>query len=247
MLNAIINIFIPIVVLLTLSSDDRLGPIPALLLAIGIPATYGIYGLLRTRKVNSQSLLGVISVLLTGVIVVFKLDTALFPIKEAVLPMGFALILMISNRTGFPIVKMLFDMVLRKDRVEEAIRDGDNAVAYRHHIERSGVMWAGIMALSGVMKFTLSSFIITAPAGTTQFNTQLATYELAQIPTSMMITMVLILSLIWYIGKGTARIVGSSPADVLRGGARLAGVVDKIRRSTHFGRKESQPASTLEM
>lgn len=234
MLNALINIVSPIAVLLTLSSEDRLGPLPALILAIGIPATYGVYGLFRTRKVNSQSLLGVIAV--------FELNIVLFPIKEAVIPIGFAIILVISNRTSFPIVKMLFDMVLRKDRVEQSIHGPESKAAYRAHIERCGVFWAGIMVLSGVMKFALSSLLISAPAGSEQFNTQLATYELVQIPTSMMVTMVLILSLIWHIGKGTARILESSPSDVLRGGKRLSSLVSRLGRITHLRRAESQSA-----
>lgn len=242
MLNALINIFLPIAILLTLSSEERLGPVPAVLLAIGIPATYGIYGLIRTRKVNSQSLLGVISVLLTGVIAVFKLDTALFPVKEAVIPIGFAIVLVISNRTSFPIVKLLFDVVLRKQKVEQEVANVGGEAAYRRHIERSGMLWAGIMTLSGIMKFTLASFIMSAPAGTKEFNTQLATYELAQIPTSMMVTMVLILSLIWYIGLGTGRIIGQSPSEVLRGGARLARIFGRFSRS---GRNGEQPVTSV--
>lgn len=240
MLNAIVNIVIPIAILLTLSDADRLGPIPALLVAIGIPATWGVYGLVRSRKVNAQSILGVVSVLLTGIIAIFRLDTALFPIKEAIIPLAFAIILVTSNRTGFPIVKLLVDMVVRKEKVERDIRERGAEPAYRAHIERCGVLWAGIMALSGIMKFTLSSFIVTAPAGTPQFNHQLATYELAQMPTSMVVTMVLILSLIWYIGKGAARITDSTPSEVLRGGKRLAALVDKVGRITHLRRPVSE-------
>lgn len=242
MLNAIVNIFIPIAILLTLSGEDRLGPIPALLLAVGIPATYGIYGLARSRKVNAQSILGIVSVLLTGVIAVFRLDTALFPLKEAIVPIGFAIILVVSNRTGFPIVKMLFDVVLRKENVEREVRERGAEVAYRAHIERCGVLWAAIMTLSGIMKFTLSSFLVTAPAGTPEFNRQLATYELAQMPTSMMVTMVLILSLIWYIGTRTASIIDSTPSETLRGGKRLAVLFARVGRVTRFLRPESRSA-----
>src|SRR3712207_8352521 len=55
------------------------------------------------------------------------------------------------------------------------------------------------------------SIVMTADAGTEEFNRQLATYELVQIPTTMSITMVMILSLIYYIAKGTGRITGLSP------------------------------------
>lgn len=228
MINGIVNILLPVAILLSLSDDDRLGPIPALLLAIGIPATYGVWDLFRTRKVSASAIMGVISVLLTGVIGVFELSTDLFPIKEALIPVGFALILLVSNRMSLPVVKLLFDMVQRKDRVERMVRERGVEQQYRAHIERSGSIWAGIMVLSGVMKFALSSIIMDAPAGTEAFNTQLAFYELVQIPTSMMVTMVLILSLIYSIAKGTGALVGLPPSEVLRGGERMARVGERF-------------------
>jgi hypothetical protein len=230
----IINIALPIAILFLLSDDDRLGPLPALLLAVAIPALYGIWELLRTRKVNAMSVMGIVSVLLTGVIGVFQLDSGLFAVKEALVPLGFAALLLISNRSDFPLVKLLFDVVQRKERVERAVHAVNGEAAYRHHIERSGAIWAGIMTLSGVMKFTLASIVVTADAGTKAFNTQLATYEVVQIPTTMAITMVLILALIWSIGKGTGRIIDLPPSQVLRGGERLAPIVARLAKLLPF-------------
>jgi hypothetical protein len=232
----IINIAIPIAILVFLSDEHLLGALPALMLAIGIPATYGIWDLLRSRRIDASSILGVVSVLLTGVIAVFKLDSDLFAIKEALLPAGFAVLLLVSNRTDFPIVRLLFDVVQRKERVERAVLSVDGQAVYRKHIERSGAIWAGIMAISGVMKFTLSSLIVTADTGTKAFNSQLATYELVQIPTSKVVTMVMILSLIWYIGRGTGRIIDLPPSQVLRGGERLASIINRVVRLSPFSR-----------
>jgi hypothetical protein len=232
----IINIALPIAILFLLSDDDRLGPLPALLLAVAIPALYGIWDLLRTRKVNAMSVMGIVSVLLTGVIGVFQLDSGLFAVKEALVPLGFAALLLISNRSDFPLVKLLFDVVQRKERVERAVAAVGGEAAYRRHIERSGAIWAGIMVLSGVMKFALASIVVTADAGTKALNTQLATYEVVQIPTTMAITMVLILALIWTIGKGTGRIIDLPPSQILRGGERLALIVARVGRMTRLGR-----------
>lgn len=228
MVNALVNIALPVLVLLTLSGEDRLGPIPALLLAIGIPAAYGLDRLIRRRQVNIQSILGLLSVLLTGVIGVFRLDTILFPVKEAAIPIGFAMILIASNRTSFPIVKLLFDIVQRKEVVETAVRSRGGELAYRRHIERSGRRWAGIMVTSGVMKAILAGVIVTAETGTEAFNRQLARYELAQVPTSMLVTMVLVLALIWSIARGTGEIIDMRAADVLRGGSRLERIVGRV-------------------
>ena len=227
--NILINIAIPVVVLLTLSAPDRLGPVPALLVAIGIPAAWGIIGLVRTRKVDASAILGVVSVLATGVIGVFELNTRLFALKEAAIPLGFAAALVASNTTKFPISSLLADMVQRRDRVRAAIDQRDRQNEYHQHMVRVGSIWAGIMALSGVLKFALATWLVRAPAGTESFNHQLAQYELWQLPTTFSLTGVLILSLICYIGHGTASISGLTPAEVLRGGNRMANVTRRFR------------------
>lgn len=226
--NVLVNIAIPVVVLLTLSTPDRLGPIPALLIAIGIPAVWGVIGLIRTRKIEASSILGVISVLATGVIGVFELSTRLFAFKEAAIPLGFAALLLVSNTTKFPIVTLLADMVQRRDKVRTEVEKLDRQPEYHQHLVRSGTIWAGIMALSGVLKFALATWLVRATAGTEAFNHQLAQYELWQLPTTFSLTGVLILSLMCYIGYGTAAIAELAPADVLRGGDRMARVTGRF-------------------
>lgn len=219
--NLVVNIAIPVVILLTLSAPDRLGAIPALLLAIGIPAVWGVVELIRTRKLEASALLGVISVLATGVIGVFELNTRLFAIKEAAIPLGFAAVLIASNSTRLPISTLLADMVQRRDRVHQAVERRGVERQYRLHLERIGSIWAAIMALSGVLKFALASWLVRSAAGTEAFNIELARYELWQLPTTFLLTGVLILSLIWYIASGTAVLTNLGTEDVLRGGARV--------------------------
>lgn len=220
--NALINIAIPVLVLLTLSAPDRLGAIPALMVAIGIPAIWGVIGVVRTRKLEPSAILGILSVLATGVIAVYELNTRLFAVKEAIIPMGFAVVLLVSNTTRFPIVTLLADTVQRREKVLSAVEKQEKQQEYRQHLVKSGTIWASIMILSATLKFLLASWLVQAPAGTEAFNHQLAQYELWQLPTTFSLTGVLILSLVCYMGHGTAAILGLTPGDVLRGGHRMA-------------------------
>lgn len=220
--NALINIAIPVLVLLTLSAPDRLGAIPALMVAIGIPAIWGVIGVVRTRKLEPSAILGILSVLATGVIAVYELNTRLFAMKEAIIPMGFAVVLLVSNTTRFPIVTLLADTVQRREKVLSAVEKQEKQQEYRQHLVKSGTIWASIMILSATLKFLLASWLVQAPAGTEAFNHQLAQYELWQLPTTFSLTGVLILSLVCYMGHGTAAILGLTPGDVLRGGHRMA-------------------------
>lgn len=226
--NILVNIAIPVVVLLTLSAPDRLGALPALLVAIGIPAIWGMIGLFRTRKLETSAVLGIVSVLATGVIGVFELSTRLFAVKEAAIPIVFAVLLVASNATKFPIVTLLADMVQRRERVLAEVDRLGKQAQYRKHIETSGVIWAVIMTVSGVLKFLLASWLVTSPAGSEAFNRELASYELWQLPTTFTLSGILILSLIWYLASGTASIINMSPEEVLRGGKRTARMASRF-------------------
>lgn len=233
-IQAFINIFIPVAILLGLSSEDRLGAIPALMLAIGIPAVMGMYQLVRERKVEASAILGVISVVLTGIIGLFELSTQLFAFKEAAIPLGFAALLIVSNFTRYPISTLLADMVQRRDRVHAELVTDELKQQYRAHLEAIGRVWAGIMALSGILKFILSSLVVTSKAGTEQFNHDLAFYELVQLPTTFTLTGVLILSLIWYIVDGTSRITGLQVPEILRGGAKTERIARRLAPIARF-------------
>lgn len=227
----LINILIPITILLFLSGDDRLGPIPALVLAVGIPVAFGIYTLRRSRKVNAATIVGIVSVTLTGLIGVFTLDTRFFAIKEGAVPILFATLIVISNQTRFPIVKLLADQVVVRDRVDAALQHLGRESQYRHHLSRTGFLWAGIMALSGIVKFFLATWIVTNPAGTPAFNHDLARLQATQVPTSMALTMILMLLLMTYLVRGISRITGLSARETFKGGERLAPILTRFSRS----------------
>ncbi|HEV2074334.1 MAG TPA: VC0807 family protein [Thermomicrobiales bacterium] len=233
MASVLINILIPIAILLTLSGEDRLGPIPALLLAVGIPVLFGIYTLQRSRRVNISTVVGIVSVLLTGLIGVLRLDAQLFAIKEAAVPIVFALLIVISDRTRFPIVRLLANQVVMRDRVERALDARGTHRQFRHHLTHTGRFWAGIMTLSGIVKFFLATWIVTSPSGTIEFNRDLAQFQAVQVPTSTTLTMILMLALLAFLVRGTQRATGLPPRQIFKGGERMASFFGRFGRAQH--------------
>lgn len=230
MLTFLINILIPIIVLRFLSGDDRLGPIPALLLAIGIPVIFGVYTLGRSHKVNFTTVVGIVSVLLTGTIGLLELDTRYFAIKEGAVPMLFAAFIVMSNQTRFPVVKLLADQVVIRGQVDATLQRLGREAQYQAHLMRTGVYWAGIMALSGFVKFSLASRIVTSPPGTVAFNQDLAHLHAIQVPTSMALTMILMMLLVAYLVRGISRITGLPARETFKGSERLAPFVARLSR-----------------
>jgi len=80
--NLLFNIAIPVVIMTYGSAEEYLGPAWSVVIALSFPLTYGIVELRKTKKVNLFSVLGIVSVLLTGGISLLKLPAEYMAIKE---------------------------------------------------------------------------------------------------------------------------------------------------------------------
>lgn len=105
--NIAFNIVLPTLILMKMSSAERLGPMNALLVALSFPIGYGIYDYFKEKKVNTMSIIGLVSVLLTGVLGVMKLPAEYIAYKEAGVPLLIGAIVLISNFTSKPLVLSL--------------------------------------------------------------------------------------------------------------------------------------------
>src|SRR5205809_4148674 len=86
LINILCNIVVPTVVLINFSTERWLGPLWGLIVALVFPISYGIYDLITRRKKNFLSMLGIISVLLSGGLALAKVGGMWFAVKDALLP-----------------------------------------------------------------------------------------------------------------------------------------------------------------
>ncbi|RLA05529.1 MAG: MFS transporter, partial [Gammaproteobacteria bacterium] len=107
LIDLLISIIIPSVILMKLSGDQWLGTTYALLVALAFPFSYGVYELIIHKKFNFISLLGIVSVLLTGGIGIMELEPKWLAIKEAAIPLIIGLVVLGSMKTRYPLVKTL--------------------------------------------------------------------------------------------------------------------------------------------
>jgi len=118
--NLLINILLPVLALSWLSKEgDRLwhlGPVLGMSLAVALPVGYGVWHYARTRKANLFSMLGAISVLLTGglTLMLWQDDGSvhpnaamLFAIKEASIPLVLSVAVLVSHYTPNSLSRML--------------------------------------------------------------------------------------------------------------------------------------------
>lgn len=203
-----INIVIPALILMKLSSEDRLGPVMGLIVALAFPLTYGILDGVRRRRFNFISALGVVSILLTGGIGLLQLDTKWIAIKEAAVPGVIGLVVVLSMRTRYPIVRSLLynDKIIDVPTVEAALEHHGNRTNFDHRLDTASWLLACSFFLSAVLNFVLARIIVTSPAGTVAFNEELGRMTALSYPVIALPSMAVMFVALWYLFRSISRL-----------------------------------------
>ncbi|GAB6262878.1 MFS transporter [Photobacterium sp. CCB-ST2H9] len=205
--DLIFNVIVPSVILMKLSGQEQLGPVNALLLALAFPVILGSYELLKHKKFNFISLLGFISVLLTGGIGLLELDTQWLAIKEALIPGLIGVVVFGSTFTKYPIVtKMIFnDAVLNLELIKEKLNQSGKQSEFNKCLTQSNYLFASTFAFSAVMNYVLATSIVTSPAGSEAFNEELGEMTLLSYPMIAIPSMLMMFGIFYYVWRSIRR------------------------------------------
>ncbi len=217
-LELLVTIVVPAVVLMQLSSAQRLGPVGALLVALAFPLGYGGWVLVRQRKLNLMASIGVVSTLLTGGIGLLALDPKWLAVKEAAVPAAIGLAVLISSRTRYPLVRVLvFNRTLFDvDRVQQALQQRGNEAEFESRLRAGTVMLAGTFVFSAVANYLLASRVVTSPAGTEAFNTELGRLTLLSYPVIAIPSMLMMGALMFHLARGARHLTGLTLEQMLK-------------------------------
>lgn len=216
-LNVLFNILLPVGILTKLSKPEFLGPVWGLVLALAFPLGYGIYDLIKRKKWNGFSLLGLVSVLLTGGLALLQLDGWWFALKEAAIPFVIGVAVLISVKTKRPLAKMLIlnPQVIDVDLIEEKLKDDQAKAQFEQLLKKSTYLVAASFALSAALNFGLARWILTASAGTPEFNEQLGRMTALSFPVIMAPCMVVMGIALYYTITGIKQLTGLGFQDIV--------------------------------
>jgi hypothetical protein len=219
LLNLACNLAVPTFVLMQLSKDKWLGPQWGMIVALVFPLGYGIYDLVRRKKTNIFSVIGVMSVLLTGTLNQMRADGLWFAVKEAAIPTLFGVSVLFSMRTKRPLVRELLwnDQIIDTARVEAALTQRDRRGDLDRLLTRASFGLAFSFLLSAVLNFGLARYLLRSTPGTPEFNAELGRMNGLSLPVIMLPTMVITLIVMWKLMTGLTRITGLELDDILRG------------------------------
>ncbi len=169
--NILINVLIPVFALSFMSKDGdkiwHIGAAKAMCVALIPPLAYGIWFFVKTKKTNFFSLLGLISVALTGGLTIYLWNEdgtvkpnagLLFGIKEACIPFVLGFAVLFSHRTSSPLLNAFLynDSIFNIPLIEQTVAEKSAQVAYDKLLWRSTLLFACSFAISTVLNLFLA-------------------------------------------------------------------------------------------
>lgn len=208
--NILVNVVIPAIILSRFSGENALGPVWGLIVALSFPIGFGLWELKRAGKVNFFSVLGVISVMLTGGIALLQLDAKYIAIKEAAIPGAIGLAVLISQFTRYPLVTkfILNGDLLDNSKLYAALAERGNRALFEQKLATAAYMVAASFFLSSALNYLLAKLILVSPPGTTAFNEELGKMTWLSYPVIVLPSMVILFFAIWFIFSSISKLTG---------------------------------------
>jgi len=216
--NLAFNIIIPVVLMSYASSEDYLGPAWSIVAALSFPIGYGLWDLKQSGKINGFSILGIVSVLLTGGFSLLKLPAEYIAIKEAAIPGLIGIATLISVYTPFPLVKTFLynEQVLKVDVVDEALAKHGETDRFNQRLKNATYLVAGSFFLSSVLNYVLAKWIMVSPPGTEAYNQELGRMTALSYPIIALPSAIVLMFALYYLMSGITKLTHLEIEDVLR-------------------------------
>jgi len=218
LINILFNVAAPALILAKLSGESRLGPVWALIVALAFPVAYGAWDLVKRRKWNFFSILGFVSVLLTGGLGLMKVDGFWFAVKEAAIPTVFGAAVLGSLWTKTPLVRTFLynDKVIDTAKVHEVLVERSNVPAFERLLVHATWLLAASFFLSAVLNFALARWLLKSPSGTPAFNEELGKMTALSWPVIVVPSMAVTLAALWYLFGGIRKLTGLKLEEIFR-------------------------------
>ena len=218
LLEIAVTIVVPAIVLMKLSSPERLGSVGALMLGLALPVGWGLWDGWRRRKLNWLSVMGVFSTLLTGGIGLLELDAYWLAVKEAAVPALIGLVILGSAWTASPLIRLLVFNASLFDtrRVHDALEIKGSTRAFERSLRVGTMLLAGTFFFSAVANYWLARHVVVSAAGSEAFNEELGRLTLLSYPVIAIPSMLMMMALLYWLARQARALTGLDIGDMLQ-------------------------------
>lgn len=210
--NLAFNLIIPVVILSQFSGTDDLGPVWSIVIALSFPISYGLWDLKQSGKVNVFSILGIVSIFLTGGMSLLALDPQYIAIKEAMVPAIIGTAVLVTQKTRYPVIKLfiLNEQLIRTEKLYAALSEKQATDKFEKILARSSYIVAASFALSSALNYVLAKVVLVSPPGTTAFSEELGRMTALSYPVIVLPSMAVMVIAIWYLFSQIGKLTGES-------------------------------------
>ncbi len=208
--NLAFNIVIPVLVMSYTSSEEYLGPAWSIVAALSFPLGYGLWDLKQSGKVNGFSILGIVSVILTGGISLLKLPAEYIAIKEAAIPGIIGIAVLVTQMTEKPLVKLLIlnDQIINWPHLNEVLDKQGKQKEFGEKVKHCSYIVAGSFFLSSALNYILAKVILVSEPGTTAYTEELGRMTALSYPVIVIPSMIMLVGALWYLFSQIGKITG---------------------------------------
>jgi intracellular septation protein A len=216
MLSLFVNIVIPTIIMTRFASEDKLGAVNALLIALAFPFAFGVYQMASTRKVGWVPVLGLVSIAISGGIGLLKLPAEWIAVKEAMIPAVLALAILVSAWIGRPLARIFLDAIIDKDKIYPILEAQGKMDDYERRTSVATWLLAFTFILSAVLNFVLAKVVVTADGGTQLYTEQIGRMTALSFPVITVPVFITLTATIFYIMSTLSKLTGLEMDEVLK-------------------------------
>jgi hypothetical protein len=178
--------------------------------ALSFPIGYGLWDLKQSGKINGFSILGIVSVLLTGGFSLLKLPAEYIAIKEAAIPGLIGIAVLVTQYSDKPLVKMLIlnDQIINWPHLNQVLDAQGKQAVFKRKVAVSSYIVASSFFLSSALNYILAKVILVSEPGTTAYTEELGRMTALSYPVIVIPSMVLLIAALWYLFAQIKKITG---------------------------------------
>jgi hypothetical protein len=173
--------------------------------------------LIRRRQANFISIIGFISVLLTGGLGLLHLGGQWFAVKDAAIPLVIGLAVLLSVKTKRPLVNTFLynEQMIDVSRVDAALDERNARSGFARLMATSSYVLCASFFISAALNYGLARYLLKSPPNTPEFNAELAKMHVLNWPVIVLPCMGITMFVLWRLLNGVRALTGLTTEEIL--------------------------------